>query len=133
MSKKAPHQERTKTIRIRRLFDALDHFVSHTHSDSTRLQQVEASLTLLHRKVDTLMATIKQVSDKLDEATAALTRIASEEVKQTTEIKRLRDLLAQGGAITEADLEPLLTRSTAIVDALSAIDDVDIPNDPTNG
>ena len=75
------------------------------------------------------MATVKELNDKWDEAIAAISRIGAEEVKQTAEIKRLRELVAGGGTITEADLDPLLAKSTAIVDALKAIDDVDIPNE----
>lgn len=131
MSNKKPHP--LPNTALRQILGGFGQFMTWAHSDSTLLQQVETSLTLLHRKVDTLMATVKELSDKLDETTTAISRIGAEEVQQTAELKRLRDLLAQGGTITAADLDPLLLKAQTIVDALKLIDDVDIPNDPTNG
>lgn len=72
------------------------------------------------------MAKLEDVQAVLDSIPPVLQNIVADEAKQAADIQALKDQIAAGGTITEAQLDPLLERANAIKAAADAID-VSVP------
>lgn len=68
------------------------------------------------------MATVEQVQGVLDSVEPVIDAVAADEAKQAAEIQRLKDVIAAGGTITEAQLDPLLERANSIKARVDALD-----------
>ncbi len=76
----------------------------------------------IYRREGTIMAKLDDVQAALDAIPPVLDAIAADEAKQATEIQALKDIIAAGGTITEAQLDPLLARANEIKARVDAID-----------
>lgn len=78
-----------------------------------------AAINKLEGKVDCLMATVQQLNDKIEalssESAAALERVAED----FAELKRI---IAAGGTISEADLDPAASKVDALLAKFQAVD-----------
>ncbi len=80
----------------------------------------------IYERGEIIMAKIDDVQAALDAIPPVLDAIAADEAKQAAEIQSLKDIIAAGGTITEAQLDPLLARANEIKARVDAID-VSVP------
>lgn len=82
----------------------------------------------LERRMDIAMAKLSDVQAKQAEAIAAVQRAVARVVEdneaQNTEIQRLKDLIAAGTPVTEADLDGLVSSNQSIIDTMNALDPI---------
>lgn len=81
------------------------------------LRTVLESLYSLHRKVDHLMADLTALNAAMDE-------LASEEGSVVTELQRLSAIIAEGGSVSQADIDAVTAKvqsvSQGLKDAVAA-------------
>ena len=68
------------------------------------------------------MAKLDELQAALDAIPPVLDSIVADEAKQASEIQALKDIIANGGTITEAQLDPILARANEIKAKVDAID-----------
>jgi hypothetical protein len=94
--------------------DVYHHFPAGSGSADLKLDKILAQLGVLMTTVDA----IKKLVTDIDTETNA---VASKVDAQAAEIKRLSDLIAAGGTVTQADLDAIADGLTPISDRLKAI------------
>lgn len=91
-------------------------------------QRLEASVKLLHEKVDRIMAKITDVDTLLDSLNTATNDVAADLDAQRAELKALRDQIAAGTPVSQAQLDAVALRLSTNVARLQVLAaDVDNP------
>lgn len=67
---------------------------------------------LIHCKLGGIMATLQELNDKLDSVAAGVNGLEDA-------IKALKEQVANGGVVTQAELDGLMAKATAIGDDIS--------------
>jgi capsule polysaccharide export protein KpsE/RkpR len=86
------------------------------------LAEILQTVRRLEDKEEVIMAKIDDVQAVLDSIPPVLDAIAADEGKLMAEIQALKDQIAAGGTVTEAQLQAALDSATAIKARLDAID-----------
>lgn len=76
----------------------------------------------LERKVDWIMAKLEDLEAALDAIPPVIAKIAADEAVLMAEIQALKDQIAAGGTITEAQLQSALDKAVAIKGGLDSVD-----------
>lgn len=98
-------------------------------------QRLEASVKLLHEKVDRIMAKITDVNTLLDELNTATNDVAADVTAERAELKALREQIAAGTPVSQEQLDAVASRlgsTVARLQALAADPDNPVPA-PTPG
>ena len=81
---------------------------------------LELILIHLTRMEETIMASLDEVKTALAGAVAALDEIAVDQASQAAEIQKLKDQIAAGSPVTQAQLDELATSAKALRDKAEA-------------
>jgi len=74
---------------------------------TTKLDAILAHLRAISLQENTIMATVTSIKQLVTDLDAETNDVAAKVDAQTAEIQRLSDLLASGGAVTQADLDAI--------------------------
>ncbi len=104
-----------------------------TCSEDFALKLVQAIVTgretdNVIQQLEMKMAKLTEVQAKQQEAIAAtqaaVARVVEDNTAQNVEIQKLKDQIAAGGTVTEADLDSLLAGNQTIIDTMNALDPI---------
>lgn len=87
---------------------------------SNRIHQLEIQMAKLSEVQASQAAAIKAMD-------AAIARVVEDNEAQNAEIQKLKDVIAAGGSVTEADLDGLVASNHVIIDKLNALDPIPPP------
>lgn len=86
-----------------------------------KLQRIEASLAELHRKVDLVMAKVKDVETLLDQVNTVTNTIAAKVTAEQAEIAALKAQIATGTPVSQEQLDAIAARLGTVATSLEAI------------
>lgn len=84
------------------------------------LYEIRKGQSILMAKITDLDQMLTMMNDVTNKMSGNVKKVIDNETIQLKTIQDLKDQIAKGGTIKEADLDPLLTRGNAIKDALVA-------------
>ena len=126
MARKPDNDDYDKLLlaELRRIGDAILKLSATTNppSDGNSNTLVVALLQALTKQGVEIMAGVQQLDEKVESITKLVGKVGVDVGTTKTEIQQLKDLIAQGGTITEAQLDAPLAKLTAIESALTDLD-----------
>ena len=94
----------------------------HVHHDpDPRLDQILTLLKALTAQEKHIMATVTSIKQLVTELDTETNDVAAKVDAQSAEIKRLSDLIAAGGTVTQADLDAISDGLTPISERLKVL------------
>ncbi len=97
------------------------HITVHPDPPDDRLDQILTLLKALTTQEKTLMATVLTVKQLVTDLDAETNDVAAKIDAQAAAIQALKDQIAAGGAVTQADLDAISDGLTPISDRLKAL------------
>ena len=102
--------------------------IINVNVDMEMLEQIFQNSILIIQKLNQMSEKLDAINAALDAATATIAetnelvvKVDADVNKLDAEIQALKDQIANGGTVTEADLDALLVKATAVKDGLASL------------